>query len=124
MDILHTAVWVDELDDQLAFYESLFSITETRRFEGPDGALNVFIAGESDTELQFKYDEEASITVDPGTYDHVAVPVDSVDETIKAATSEWDSSVVSGPMNLDDLGVRIAFITDPAGYHVEIIESR
>lgn len=124
MDILHTAVWVDELDDQLAFYDSVFDITENRRFKGPDGVLNVFISGESETELQFKHDEDTAVTVDPGTFDHVALSVDSVDDTIREVTTEWDSSVVAGPTNMDDLGVRIAFITDPAGYHVEIIESR
>jgi lactoylglutathione lyase len=122
MDVLHTAVWVSDLEAESEFYEDVLGLEQSREFVGGDGVTNYFVIGESDAEIQFKHDENADVEVDPGTMDHLAVAVEDVDATAERAAAEWDSEVVDGPRDLEDMGVRIAFVTDPEGYTVEIIE--
>jgi lactoylglutathione lyase len=117
MDVLHTALWVSDLDETRAFYEGTLGLSFTRDLEGDDGVYNYFVAGESDTEIQFKPVDDGD--VDPGGIDHVAVAVESVDDVLEELD---DDRVTDGPMELDELDVRIAFVTDPDGYGVELIE--
>lgn len=122
MDVLHTAVWVSDLESTAEFYDDVLGLERSREFVGGDGVTNYFVSGESDAEIQFKYDESEDVTVDPGTVDHLAVAVDDVDAAIERATDEWESELVDGPRDMEDAGIRIAFITDPEGYTVEIIQ--
>lgn len=122
MDVLHTAVWVSDLETMTEFYRDVFGLERSREFVGSDGVTNRFMSGESDAEIQFKYDESEAIEADPGTMDHLAVAVDDVDRTIEEIVEEWNGDVVEGPRTSDSSGVRIAFVTDPEGYTVEIIQ--
>ena len=122
MDVLHTAVWVADLDVTSGFYEDVLRLEHSRDFVGGDGVTNYFVTGGSDAEIQFKHDADADVETDPGTMDHLAVAVEDVDVTTDRAVEEFDSRIVDGPMDLEDMGVRVAFITDPDGYTVELIE--
>lgn len=122
MDVLHTAVWVTDLENTAEFYEEVLGLEHSRDFVGDDGVTNYFMSGESDAEVQFKYDEDADVSIDPGTMDHLAAAVEDVDATVDLAVEKWGSSVADGPRTVADLGVRIAFITDPEGYTIEIIQ--
>ncbi|MGM0605924.1 MAG: VOC family protein [Halobacteriota archaeon] len=123
MDVLHSAMWVDDIESMTDFYTNGLGLEYTRDFVGGDGATNYFLAGESDTEIQFKF-VEGEEDSDPTGFDHVAIAVADVDETIETLTSEYESELVRGPKLLADKDVRIAFLTDPEGYVVELIERR
>lgn len=122
MDVLHTAVWVSDLESTIEFYEDVFGLEKSREFVGGDGVTNYFVSGESDAEIQFKYDENVDVEADSGTVDHLAVAVEDVDATTERVVEEWDCTVVDGPQDLEEMGVRIAFVTDPEGYTVETIQ--
>jgi lactoylglutathione lyase len=122
MDVLHTAIWVTDLETQAAFYEDVLDLEYSREFD-LDGVTNYFMTGESDAEVQFKYDADADVDPDPGTVDHLAFATDDVDGTVETAVEEWGSDIVNGPLNLDHADARIAFVTDPEGYTVELIEA-
>jgi len=117
MDVLHAALNVSDIDATVDFYESVLDLEQTRAAE-LDGQRMVFVGGEGDAELQFLAVDEP---VDPAGVDHVGIAVDDVDATIENARAEWDSEVVIEPQVIGD-EVRLAFITDPDGYHVELIE--
>jgi lactoylglutathione lyase len=48
--------------------------------------------------------------------------VDDVDKTVEQARTRWNSEIKRGPESHEDMGVRVAFITDPQGYTLEVIE--
>jgi lactoylglutathione lyase len=124
MDVLHTALWVGDLDATTSFYVDVLGLAVSREFVGDDGVRNYFLAGESETELQFKPladHPEGRSAVDPAGIDHVAVAVDSVDDVVEEIGAD---RVTGGPTTMEDAGVRIAFVTDPDGYGVELIEQR
>lgn len=120
MDVLHTAIWVSDLETELDFYADVFGFERTREFVGDDGVENVFIAGDSDTEIQFKRTDEP-VDPNPKEMDHIAIAVDDIDAVFDAATDEWGCSVRGGIRAMDD-DLRIAFIEDPEGYGLELIE--
>ncbi|MFB6138597.1 MAG: VOC family protein [Halobacteriaceae archaeon] len=124
MDVLHTAIWVSDLDATTTFYEDHLGLSQTREFVGDDGAVNYFVAGEGDTEIQFKHDPEGDgEPVDPGDFDHVALAVEDTDAMVEHVVEETAGSLRAGPMDHDG-ELRIAFVEDPDGYGVELVEER
>lgn len=117
-DVLHAAVWVSDLDATTAFYEDALGLDFSRQFEGDDGVTNYFVAGESNAEIQFKHAEGESPD-SPAGIDHIAVEVSDVDEMTETVVDDYGSEVLAGPMDHDD--ARIAFVTDPDGYGVELV---
>lgn len=112
-DVLHTAIWVDDIDTQLDFYCDGLGLKQTHEFD-LDGVTNTYVAGESDTEIQFKHDDTER-NPEPTGIDHLAVEVADMVETIE--------TVVEDPRTIEEMGIRIMFVTDPEGYVVELIET-
>lgn len=123
MDVLHTAVWVSDLDRTRTFYEDQLGLEYSRDFVGDDGVTNYFVKGEGDAEIQFKHDPDGTATVDSGDFDHFAIEVDDTDEMVEHVVEETEGSLRDGPLTMDDAGVRIAFVEDPDGYGIEFISS-
>ncbi|QCC59494.1 VOC family protein [Natrinema thermotolerans] len=121
MDVIHTALWVSDLDRTRAFYVDALGLEENWSFVTDDEVENVYIGGEN-AEFQFKYDPEGGPEIDSGTMAHVAVGVDSVDEVFDRLVERVDPPVHEEPMTMDDIGVRVAFLEDPDGYVVELVE--
>lgn len=120
MDVLHTALWVTDIHETLAFYCDGIGLKKTRERLGDDNVVNYFVGGMDGTEIQFKYDG-SDREVDPDGIDHVAVSVDDVDETVATLVDEYGSEITRGPNTIEDLDLRAAFVTDPDGYGVELV---
>ena len=121
MDVIHTALWVSDIEQTRAFYVDALGLTENWSFTADDGVENVYIGG-SHAELQFKYDPDGGPTIDSGTVDHVAVGVDSTDETFERLLDRADPPVHEEPTTMDAIDRRVAFVEDPDGYVVELVE--
>jgi lactoylglutathione lyase len=120
--LLHTSLFVSDVDASIDFYRTLVGYELVHVIESDDGPSSHFV-GPADAEtvgeasLQFK---PADGPVDSGDFDHVALAVDDVD----AAVDRVDASHVTGePETVSDLGLRIAFLDDPDGYGIELIET-
>ncbi|WP_435126969.1 VOC family protein [Halobaculum sp. D14] len=123
MDVLHSAIWVSDIDETLAFYVDALGLEKTREFVSGEGARNVYVAGESDTEIQFKYDPDREPpATDDTAYDHVAVAVDDTDAEVERLVEETGCTVRRGPLTSEGANARVAFIEDPDGYGVELVE--
>ncbi len=117
----HTAIRASDIEGSVAFYEELVDFEVVRSFETDDGTRNVFI-GHSDPTV----DDDAAIQlvesdepVETGDFEHIALAVEDVDATV----DRLDDSLITGdPETLEDLGVRVAFIEDPEGWGIELIE--
>lgn len=125
MDILHTAIWAEDVDAMKAFYIEGLGLEYSREFVGDDGVTNYFVTGESDTELQFKYreDDAERDAVDPSGFDHTAIAVEDIEATIETLVEEYGGVLTDGPITMDDAGVKVAFVDDPDGYGIELIET-
>lgn len=118
MDVLHTAIEIVDLESMRGFYEGLLGLEHSRDFETND-IHNYYVTGSGPAEIQFRVVEEKAT---PAGIHHLAVATDDVDGTVETAVASWDSEVVMAPRTLNRVDRRIAFISDPEGYTVELIE--
>ncbi|QLG49083.1 VOC family protein [Natrinema halophilum] len=121
MDVIHTALWVSDIEQTRDFYVDALGLREKWSFTGDDGVENVYIGGDN-AEFQFKYDPEGSPEIDSGSVAHVAVGVDSTDETFDRLVERADPPIRTEPTTMVDIGCRVAFVEGPDGYVVELVE--
>jgi lactoylglutathione lyase len=121
MDVIHTAVAVSDIDETLAFYTEGLDLEYAHEFE-LDGVRNVYVAGEDGMEIQFKYDPDREEPVEPSGIDHLAVEVDDVPETFERLVEETGCPVAVEPTVIEPADARAAFVEDPDGYVVELVE--
>jgi lactoylglutathione lyase len=108
------------MDATKTFYLETLGLERSRESTGDDGVYNFFVTGDGTAEMQFKYHEDRDVTVDRSQVDHLAIEVADTDATVERLVSAG-SEVVREPFTHES-GRRIAFITDPTGYVLELIQ--
>ncbi|MFC6988993.1 VOC family protein [Haloplanus sp. GCM10025708] len=119
MELIHVCLNVADADESIAFYEQ-FGFEESWSFETPDGeTVNRYVADENGVELQLS-ETEGETEFEEGTaWDHLAIGVDDVD----AVFEEIDHyGVESKPADQPAAGARTAFVRDPDGHVVELVQ--
>jgi lactoylglutathione lyase len=125
---LHTMVRVRNLENSIRFY-GLLGMRELRRREVPDGKYTlVFVgygdnaAGEAEIELTYNWGEDDGYEVGTG-FGHFAVGVlDVKAATEKVRAGGGKVTREAGPVKFGT--TVIAFVQDPDGYKIELIERR
>jgi lactoylglutathione lyase len=120
---LHTCYRIGDIDGSVAFYEKL-GFEERGRMKIGDEAINVFMGlpGE-DPRLELTYNHGVD-SYELGTgYTHIAVLVDDLHGTL-AGLSEQGIEPEKPPYRPGGRteGAQIAFVRDPDGYRVELID--
>lgn len=120
MAILHTCLNVADAERTADWYVEQLGFERSWEFTTPDGEThNLYVADENGVEFQLSDTEGHTPSEQGDQYDHVALKVDDVD----AAFEEIDHfGVVKEPGDQPAAGARTAFIKDPDGHHVELIE--
>jgi lactoylglutathione lyase len=121
MDVIHTAVWVSDLEEATEFFVDGLGL-ERKRSAVIGGVENVWVGGETGG-LQLRYaDDHEFQRTDRAVIDHVAVSVDDVDAEVERLVEETGCAVLEEPRDGQTSSVRIAFIEGPDGYAVELVE--
>lgn len=120
---LHTCYRIGDIDRSVAFYEHL-GFAEVRRMDIGDEAVNIFMGlpGEAPV-LELTYNHGVS-SYDLGTgYNHIALLVTDLDGTLDAlATAGISPEKPPYRPGGRTTGSRIAFVRDPDGYRIELVE--
>jgi lactoylglutathione lyase len=119
---LHTRIRVQDLDTSIAFYEKL-GYSEMDRKESPEGNQLAFLElPGNDVFLELTWSEGYKTTC-PEDLMHTALGVDDIieycDQVEKAGIEVWPSGWRE---KFSSGGRKMAFVTDPDGYEVEILE--
>ena len=127
MRLLHTMLRVGDLDKSLDFYTRVLGMTLLRRNDYPDGKFTLAFVGygpESEhavIELTYNWGVDQ---YDLGTaFGHIALEVDdayAACDTIRAAGGKVVRD--AGPMKHGN--TVIAFVEDPDGYKIELIQHK
>ncbi len=121
--LVHTCIRVRDIDASVRFYEALgFERTGRLQFET---AYTVYLGlpGDGDRlELTVNIGRDEPYDLGEG-YNHIALTVDDIDATLAsmAAIGVEPEKPPYNPGGRDDLP-RIAFVADPDGYRVELID--
>ncbi|MFP9191396.1 VOC family protein [Natrialbaceae archaeon A-CW1-1] len=122
MDVIHTSIWVSDLQETLEFLVDGIGLKITRSFT-LNGVENVYVGG-TNGEIQLRYDpERPNPEPDRAALDHIAIAVNDVDTEVECIVDRTHCNVVDGPTTVDDADARVAFLEDPDGYVIELVES-
>ena len=124
---LHTMLRVGNLERSVAFYTNLLGMKELRRRDVPDGKYTlVFLGygegnkeGQGEIELTYNYGVERYEL--GNAFGHLAVGVPDVKAACEAVrTGGGKVTREAGPVKFGT--TIIAFVEDPDGYKIELIE--
>jgi len=127
MRLLHTMLRVADLDKSIAFYTQVLGMKELRRSDNEQYRYTLAFVGygdEKDTtvlELTYNWDPKEYILGD--AYGHIAIEFDDIYqacEDIKAA----GGTVSREPGPVKGGTTEIAFVKDPDGYAIELIQTK
>lgn len=124
--LLHTMVRVFDLEASLDFYTGQLGMTLLRRTDYPSGRFTLAFVGygpESDStvvELTYNWDQETPYELGSG-FGHLAIGVADI-EAVCRDLAAAGVKVPRPPGPMKHGGTVIAFIEDPDGYRIELIE--
>jgi len=125
MRILHTMLRVNNLDESVEFYKIFFGMQLLRKHDFPEGKFSLAFIGygneQDHTVIELTHNWDTS-SYDLGNgYGHIAIEVDDAYKVCEEIKSKGGKVVrEAGPM-MHGTTV-IAFIEDPNGYKVELIQ--
>ena len=123
---LHTMIRVRDLDKSIDFYTRLLGMKVTRRTDYPSGEFTLVFVGygeESDTtviELTHNWGQKEPYDLGDG-FGHLAVGVPDIHGTCEQL-AKAGVKIPRPPGPMKHGGSVIAFIEDPDGYKIELIE--
>lgn len=129
MRLLHTMIRVGNLQRSIDFYTQVLGMTLLRTTHRPDQKYDLAFVGygsnpeHAEIELTYNYGVER---YEPGTaFGHIAIGVADVASTCQAVRDK--AAALGGAITREPGPVKggttmIAFITDPDGYKIELIE--
>ena len=125
MRLLHTMLRVGDLDRSVAFYTHVLGMRLLRRRENPGGRYTLAFVGygeESEAavlELTWNWDSDR---YDLGTaYGHIAIGCEDIHATCEVIRARG-GRVVREPGPVKGGTTLIAFVEDPDGYRIELIQ--
>ena len=125
MRILHTMLRVGDLDRSLRFYIEVLGMKLLRSKEYPSGRFTLAFLGygneDENTVLELTHNWDNDCYEIGNGYGHIAIGVEDLYLTC-ALISERGGRVVREPGPMKHGKTLIAFVEDPDGYKVELIE--
>ena len=129
MNLLHTMLRVGDLQRSIRFYTEALGMTLLRTTERPEQRYDLAFVGygrnpeHAEIELTYNYGVEK---YEVGTaFGHIAIGVPDVAATCAAVrdkASALGAAITREPGPVKGGSTMIAFITDPDGYKIELIE--
>lgn len=124
MKFLHAMIRVKNLDESLKFYQELLELKLLKEMRLDDCTLYFLGNKDGETLIELTYnDETPSEGYSNGdAFGHFAFSTESFDEFSKKV-SNLGYEYLYEPFYLEAAGLKIAFLKDPDGNEIEIIEN-
>ena len=123
MKVLHTMVRVGDLERSIAFYTEALGMRLMRRKDYPGGEFTLAFLGYDDDTVQIELTYNwgrSSYTLGDG-FGHVAIGVADIEAACDRVRSAG-GAVVREPGPMKHGTTVIAFVEDPDGYKIELIQ--
>lgn len=126
MRLLHTMLRVGNLEESLKFYCDVLGMKLLRRKDYPGGEFTLAFVGYGDetdtTVLELTYNWGTDHYNLGDAYGHIAIGVEDIYQTCDLIKSRG-GKVVREPGPMKHGSTVIAFVEDPNGYKVELIQA-
>ena len=123
MKLLHTMIRVKDIEKSLAFYSEVLNMKLDHKKRLEDCWLYFLNDEENTCQIELTYNDETpkdGYELGSG-FGHFAFAVKSLDE-FTAKIEKLGYSYLYPPFDLNGKGSKIAFLKDPDGYEIELIE--
>ena len=123
---LHTMMRVNDLDESINFYSKFFGMKLLRKSDYPDGKFTLAFLGYGDEEnntvleLTHNWDQEEKYNLG-NAWGHIAIGVENIYEFCREL-EENNVNITRKPGPMKHGNTVIAFLLDPNGYQIELIE--
>ena len=125
MKFLHTMIRVNDLDQSIEFYCNVLGMKLIRKKDYPDGQFTLAFVGygdESDnTVIELTYNWDTHRYDLGNAFGHLALGVDDIYKICDELRGKG-AKIVREPGPMKHGGSEIAFIEDPNGYKIELID--
>jgi lactoylglutathione lyase len=126
--LLHTMIRVFDLDQSIDFYTRHLGMKVLRRTDYPEGKFTLAFVGYGDeashTVLELTYNWDQELPYDLGSaFGHIAIAVPDIYAACEAMEQEG-VKIPRKPGPMKHGTTVIAFIEDPDGYKIELIEKK
>lgn len=123
MKLIHTMIRVKDIKQSLKFYTELFGMNLVKEMRLEDCSLYFLADDDGQTQLELTYNDKTpkdGYELGNG-FGHFAFEVKSFDEFGKKLKNF--GKYTYEPTKLDNYDMKIAFIVDPDGYEIELVEN-
>ncbi|MCL2021043.1 MAG: lactoylglutathione lyase [Betaproteobacteria bacterium] len=126
MRILHTMLRVGDLERSIAFYTEILGMKLLRRKDYPDGKFTLAFVGygkESDnTVIELTHNWGKAFYDQGNAFGHIAIEVEDAKKTCAEIRAKGGKILFDAAPMTYDAAIIIAFIADPDGYAIELIQ--
>jgi lactoylglutathione lyase len=125
MRILHTSITVKNMEESIRFYRDIMGLELQSRREIPENKAEIAFLNdrESDAQIELTYWKERKDWNEGDELDHIAFAVSDMKEAMKRFKTQ-KVEIAMEPYSLKGSPTKIAFIKDPNGIWLEIIERK
>jgi len=120
--IMHTCLNVMDLEKSIAFYQGLLGLKLMRRFEVKENNAEIaFLEDTDENAIELTHWQDKKQLVEGDNFDHIALGVKQLKATIERLRGQG-VTIAMEPFTLKGGTHQIAFIKDPDGNWLELIE--
>ena len=125
MRILHTMIRVNNLEESIKFYTDVLGMRLLREKEYPEGKFSLAFLGygkeTEDTVIELTYNWHTNDYEHGNAFGHIAIEVDDIYKVCEEIRDKG-TRVIRDPGPMMGSKLLLAFIEDPNGYKIELIE--
>jgi len=122
MHFLHTMIRVKNLEDSKKFYSDILGMKLLREKEYPGGEFTLAFMGYGDgPEIELTYNWGRDQYELGDAFGHIALGVEDIEATCQRARTKG-AKIVRAPGPMKHGTTVIAFLEDPNGYKIELIQ--
>ena len=125
MRILHSMIRVNDLEESINFYREVLGMNILREKEYPEGKFSLAFLGygkeTENTVIELTYNWGTNDYEHGNAFGHIAIEVDDIYKVCEEIKSKG-VKVIRDPGPMMGSRLLLAFIEDPNGYKIELIE--
>ena len=125
MRILHSMIRVNDLEESVKFYTEVLGMKLLREKEYPEGKFSLAFLGygkeTENTVIELTYNWDTNDYEHGNAFGHIAIEVDDIYKVCREIKNKG-IKVIRDPGPMMGSRLLLAFIEDPNGYKIELIE--